>query len=180
MFRQIPFLGGVRCCLGRLDLSENCHLFFIAPPLKKRFSPTQLHSLCFFPTFAALLQQRKAAQKLQGMATTRQLKVGRQLQKDIGEIIQRQGMAMYGGALITVMGVEVSPDLGFAKVVLSIFPSDKTDVAKAALNEKHIRTELAKRVKNQLRVVPELAFSIDTSLDYVEHIEQLLKDSKTS
>lgn len=112
------------------------------------------------------------------MATTRQLKVGRQLQKDIGEIIQRQGMAMYGGALLTVMGVEVSPDLGFAKVAISIFPSEKTAEAKAALNEKHIRMELAKRVKNQLRVVPELAFSIDTSLDYVENIERLLKDSK--
>jgi ribosome-binding factor A len=110
------------------------------------------------------------------MATTRQLKVGRQLQKDIGEIIQRQGMAAYGGALLTVMGVEVSPDLSYAKVMISIFPSEKTEEAKAALNEKRIRTELAKRVKNQLRVVPELAFCIDASLDYVENIERLLRE----
>ncbi|MDR3187967.1 MAG: 30S ribosome-binding factor RbfA [Prevotellaceae bacterium] len=110
------------------------------------------------------------------MATTRQLKVGRQLQKDIGEIIQRQGMAAYGGALVTVMGVEVSPDLSYAKVMISIFPSEKTDEVKAALNEKRIRAELAKRVKNQLRVVPELTFYVDSSLDYVEHIERLLKE----
>ncbi|MDR0414374.1 MAG: 30S ribosome-binding factor RbfA [Prevotellaceae bacterium] len=111
------------------------------------------------------------------MATTRQLKVGRQLQKDIGEIIQRQGMAAYGGALVTVMGVEVSPDLGFARVVLSIFPSEKAVEARALLNEKRIRTELARRVKHQLRVVPELAFAVDVSLDYVERIEQLLKEA---
>jgi ribosome-binding factor A len=114
------------------------------------------------------------------MATTRQLKVGRQLQKDIGEIIQRQGMAAYGGALLTVMGVEVSPDLCYAKVALSIFPSEKADQAKASLNEKRIRTELAKRVKNQLRVVPELTFYVDASLDYVEHIERLLKEAGSS
>lgn len=111
------------------------------------------------------------------MATTRQLKVGRQLQKDIGEIIQRQGMAAYGGALITVMGVEVSPDLSYAKVMISIFPSEKAAEAKAALNEKRIRTELARRVKNQLRAVPELAFYVDGSLDYVENIERLLKEA---
>ncbi len=79
------------------------------------------------------------------MPTTRQLKVGRQLQKDIGEIIQRQGMAAYNGALLTVMGVEVSSDLSFAKVVLSIFPSSKTAEVKARLNEKAIRAELGKR-----------------------------------
>jgi len=111
------------------------------------------------------------------MPTTRQLKVGRQLQKDIGEIIQRQGMAAYSGALLTVMGVEVSPDLSFAKVVLSIFPSSKTAEVKARLNERAIRAELGKRVKNQLRVVPELAFVFDTSLDYVENIERLLRDN---
>jgi len=111
------------------------------------------------------------------MPTTRQLKVGRQLQKDIGEIIQRQGMAVYGGALLTVMGVEVSPDLGFAKVVLSIFPSSKAAEVKPLLNERHIRAELGKRVKNQLRVVPELAFVVDTSLDYVENIERLLREN---
>ncbi len=111
------------------------------------------------------------------MPTTRQLKVGRQLQKDIGEIIQRQGMAAYGGALLTVMGVEVSPDLSFAKVVLSTFPSNKIDEVKALINDKVIRNELGRRVKNQLRIVPELSFVFDTSLDYVENIERLLREN---
>lgn len=86
-------------------------------------------------------------------------------------------MAAYGGALLTVMGVEVSPDLCYAKVMISIFPSEKAGEVKASLNEKRIRAELAKRVKNQLRVVPELTFYVDASLDYVAHIERLLKEA---
>ncbi|MGL4909087.1 MAG: 30S ribosome-binding factor RbfA [Bacteroidales bacterium] len=111
------------------------------------------------------------------MPSTRQLKVASQIQRDIGEIIQRQGMATYQGALLTVMGVEVSPDLGFAKIILSVFPSSKIAEVRAVLNPKEIRTELAKRVKHQLRIVPELAFEFDTSLDEVEKIERILREN---
>ncbi|MDR0419407.1 MAG: 30S ribosome-binding factor RbfA [Prevotellaceae bacterium] len=112
------------------------------------------------------------------MPTTRQQKVSRQLQKDIAEIIQRQGMSAYGGAMVTVMGVDISPDLSFAKVYLSIFPSEKGESVKRLLNERTIRNELGKRVRNQLRIVPELAFYIDTSLDYVDNIERILRNIK--
>ncbi|GHT11879.1 ribosome-binding factor A [Bacteroidia bacterium] len=110
------------------------------------------------------------------MPTQRQLKVNKQLQKDLAEIIQRQGMAAYGGAMVSVVDVDVSPNLGYAKVYLSIFPIEKTEDVKALINVKTLRNELAHRVKHQLRIVPELSIHIDTSLDYVEHIEQLLKD----
>ncbi|MGL4364230.1 MAG: 30S ribosome-binding factor RbfA [Bacteroidales bacterium] len=111
------------------------------------------------------------------MPSTRQLKVASQIQRDIGEIIQRQGMSSYQGALLSVMGVDVSPDLGFAKIVLSVFPSSKIAEVKKVLNPKEIRTELAKRVKHQLRIVPEIAFEFDTSLDEVEKIEQILREN---
>ncbi|MDR1226199.1 MAG: 30S ribosome-binding factor RbfA [Prevotellaceae bacterium] len=113
------------------------------------------------------------------MPTTRQQKVSKQLQKDIAEIIQRQGMQAYDGALITVMGVDINPDLSFAKVFLSIFPSSKADSVMSLINTKLIRTEVGKRVKNQLRIVPEITFTIDTSLDYVDNIERLLKQNPT-
>jgi ribosome-binding factor A len=112
------------------------------------------------------------------MPTTRQQKVSRQLQKDIAEIMQRQGMSTYDGAMVTVMGVDISPDLSFAKVHLSVFPSEKGESVKQLINEKIIRNELGKRVRNQLRIVPELAFYIDTSLDYVDNIERILRDTK--
>jgi ribosome-binding factor A len=109
--------------------------------------------------------------------STRQLKVARELQKDLAEIIRSKGMAFFGGAMLTVSEVRVSADLGIAKVFVSIFPSSKAAEAMALLNDnaKAIRGELGHIVAKQLRIVPELVFILDSSLDYVEHIDELLK-----
>lgn len=109
--------------------------------------------------------------------STRQQKIGKQLQRDLAEIIRSKGMATFGGAMVTVSEVRVSPDLSFAKVFVSIFPSDKGDAAMEVLqgSVSRIRGELGKIVGKQLRIVPEIAFCRDTTLDYVEHIDDLLK-----
>ena len=109
--------------------------------------------------------------------STRQQKVGRELQRDLAEIIRSKGMAAFGGAMVTVSEVRVSPDLSIAKVYVSIFPSSKQEEAMKLLeeNNKAIRGELGRKVAKQLRIVPELDFYLDTTLDYVEHIEELLK-----
>lgn len=110
-------------------------------------------------------------------ASTRQLKVARELQRDLAEIIRSKGMAMFGGSMITVSEVRVSPDLSIAKVYVSIFPSDKAGAVLPILeeNKKTIRGELGRKVASQLRIVPEIDFYLDTTLDYAEHIEELLK-----
>jgi ribosome-binding factor A len=112
------------------------------------------------------------------MENTRQLKIARQIQKDLGEIFQLRGMAAYQGAMITVSEVRITPDLSIARVFLSIFPSDKsTDViAKVEQETKSIRAELGKKVRHQLRIVPELHFFIDETLDKLEHIDSLLNN----
>ncbi|MBO4842153.1 MAG: 30S ribosome-binding factor RbfA [Bacteroidales bacterium] len=109
--------------------------------------------------------------------STRQQKVARQIQKDLAEIIRARGMAAYDGAMLTVSGVKITPDLALAKVYVSIFPSSKAeDVMKKLEDEtSRLRGELGRRVAKQLRIVPELAFYLDDSLDYVEHIDELLK-----
>ena len=109
--------------------------------------------------------------------TTRQQKVARQIQKDLAEIIRARGMAAYDGALVTVSGVKISPDLAVAKVYVSIFPSAKAQDVMQRLEDEtsRLRGELGRRVAKQLRIVPELAFYLDDSLDYVEHIDELLK-----
>ncbi|MDR3351065.1 MAG: 30S ribosome-binding factor RbfA [Prevotellaceae bacterium] len=109
--------------------------------------------------------------------STRQQKVGRQLQKDIAEIIRQQGMNAYGGAMLSVTSVRMSPDLALARVRLSIFPSDRAAEAMKFVNRysRSIRGELGKRVAKQMRIVPELVFAVDDSLDYVEKIDELLK-----
>lgn len=109
--------------------------------------------------------------------STRQLKVAKELQRDMAEIIRSKGMAMFGGALVSVSGVKVSPDLSVAKIYVSIFPSDKAPKVMEALeaDSKALRGELGNKVAKQLRIVPEITFFRDDSLDYVEHIEELLK-----
>ena len=108
--------------------------------------------------------------------STRQLKVGRQLQRDLAEIFQQQGMNAYHGAMITVTSVRMSPDLALAKIWVSIFPSDRGKEVLTLLHKqvKTIRGALGRRVAKQLRIVPELVFMVDDSLDYVERIDSLL------
>ena len=109
--------------------------------------------------------------------STRQLKVARQIQKDLAEMIRARGMAAYDGALVSVSGVKMSPDLSMAKVYVSIFPSSKAPKVMDILGSEtsRMRGELGRLVAKQLRIVPDLSFFLDDSLDYVEHIDELLK-----
>lgn len=109
--------------------------------------------------------------------STRQLKVAREIQKDMAEIIRSKGMSAFGGALVSVSEASVSPDLSVARIYVSIFPSEKAPVVMRLLqdNVRLFRGELGRMVGRQLRIVPELSFHLDSSIDYAEHIEQLLK-----
>lgn len=86
-------------------------------------------------------------------------------------------MAAFDGAMVSVSEVRISPDLSIAKVYTSIFPSDKAEKVMGLLddNMRSIRGELGRMVGRQLRIVPELVFYLDSSIDYAEHIEELLK-----
>ena len=106
------------------------------------------------------------------MEGTRLQKIERLLQKELGDIFQKQTQAMHG-VLVSVSVVRVSPDLSVAKAYLSIFPSAKGEELLKAIraNTKAIRYDLGQRVRLQLRKIPELSFFIDDSLDYIEHID---------
>ena len=110
------------------------------------------------------------------METTRQPKIARLIQKELSEIFRLQTAKM-GGVLVSVSAVRVSPDLSIARAYLSIFPSEKGKEIIESINHnaKSVRYELAQRVRYQLRKTPELTFFIDDSLDYIEHIDSLLK-----
>ena len=79
--------------------------------------------------------------------------------------------------MLTVSEVRISPDLSIAKVYVSVFPSDKQKEVMETLEQEKtsVRGELGRQVAKPLRIVPELDFYLDSSLDYAEHIEQLLK-----
>lgn len=110
------------------------------------------------------------------METTRQNKISRLLQKELSEIFLLQTKAM-SGVLVSVSAVRISPDMSIARVYLSIFPSEKSEelVKNINNNMKSIRFELGTRVRHQLRIIPELKFFVDDSLDYIEKIDSLLK-----
>lgn len=114
------------------------------------------------------------------MESTRQAKIARLLQKELSEIFRRETAAM-GGVLVSVSAVRVSPDLSIARAYLSIFPSGKAEEILKNINNsaKTIRFELAKILRYQLRKTPELSFFIDDSLDYIEHIDNILKQDTT-
>ena len=110
------------------------------------------------------------------METTRQNKIARLLQKELSEIFLLQTKAM-PGVWVSVSAVRISPDMSIARVYLSVFPSDKSEemVKNINNNMKSIRFELGTRVRHQLRIIPELKFFVDDSLDYIEKIDALLK-----
>ncbi|MDO4511007.1 MAG: 30S ribosome-binding factor RbfA [Bacteroidales bacterium] len=109
------------------------------------------------------------------MQSTRLEKIARLLQKELSEIFRLETAKM-GGVLVSVSTVRVSPDLSIARAYLSVFPSERAQeiMANINANEKGIRYNLAARVRYQLRKTPELHFHLDDSLDYIQHIDELL------
>jgi len=112
------------------------------------------------------------------MDSTRQKKIGRLIQKDMSEMFQREVKEVTAGALVSVTVVRVTPDLGIARVYLSIFPTDRKQEVYEKIKEhaSQIRFALGKRAGKQLRVIPELEFFIDDSLDYIDNIDRLLQE----
>lgn len=110
------------------------------------------------------------------MESLRQQKVNKLLAKELAEIFRSEARTLFGGGFITVTTVRVSPDLSSAKVYLSIMAKDKQVVFEMVQQQNNvIRKKLGLIVGKQLRIVPELTFFIDDSLDYAMRIDALLK-----
>ena len=114
------------------------------------------------------------------MESTRQQKIARLIQKDLSNIFQTETRQMHG-VLVSVSAVRISSDLSVAKAYLSIFPSSKAEeiINNVNANASRLRYTLGTLERHQLRIIPELKFFIDDSLDYVENIDRLLKEDTT-
>lgn len=110
------------------------------------------------------------------METTRQQKISRLLQKELSDIFLLQTRSM-PGVLVSITKTYISPDMSVCRAYLSIFPSERAEEILSNINNTapQIRYELGTRVRHQLRIIPELKFFIDDSIDYLEHIDELLK-----
>lgn len=110
------------------------------------------------------------------MQETRQNKIARLLQKELSQIFEEQTRQTHG-VLVSVTATRISPDMSICKAYLSVFPSEKGEeiLGNISNNQKTVRYELGRRVGKQLRIIPELKFFLDDSLDYIDNIDKLLK-----
>mgnify|MGYP002635799153 FL=1 len=110
------------------------------------------------------------------MSGTRQLKYAGMIQKDLSEIFQRDARHIIGKAFVTVTGVEVSPDLGFAKIYISLMLVDDKEGFMSLLNKhkKEFRGSLGNKIGKQVRIVPEIAFFLDETEEKAQGIEAII------
>ncbi|WP_426489773.1 ribosome-binding factor A [Hymenobacter sp. 102] len=112
------------------------------------------------------------------MESKRQQKVASLLQQDLAAVFQRDLPHLFPGLPPGISLVRVSPDLGVARVYLSVLTvgtasSDDQQLALVQDTAKEIRQALAKRVRKQLRIVPELVFFLDDSASYAAHMDNV-------
>ncbi|UKJ07765.1 30S ribosome-binding factor RbfA [Solitalea lacus] len=112
------------------------------------------------------------------MESKRQLKFARQIQKDLADLFQQESSSLFPGNFVTVTKVRVTPDLGIARIYLSFL---NTQIAQQSLNsvkaqQGEIRYKLAKKIKDQVRVIPELEFFVDDTQEYVMKMNKLFDE----
>lgn len=114
---------------------------------------------------------------MESTESTRQKKVAKLIQKEVADIFLHKGREYSHGKMISITKVRMSPDLSYARIYISIFPSDKNNEIFNSIQDitPKIRFELGSKVRSQLRIIPEISFYIDDSLDYIDKIDKLLK-----
>jgi len=108
--------------------------------------------------------------------STRQNKISRLVQREMADILLQLNKSKYHGKLISVTIVRVTKDMSIARIYLSIYPSEFANeiLSEIQMNGKSLRGELGRRIGKSVRIIPELEFYIDDSLDYIDHIDDLL------
>lgn len=104
------------------------------------------------------------------------MKFGRLIQRELGEIFQKEAKHVLGSIFVTITEVKMSPDLGFAKVYVSIM-QERDRKMNFKIIEEHkseIRKYLGRRIGKTVRIVPELAFTLDETEDHAARIDSIL------
>jgi len=109
------------------------------------------------------------------MESKRQQKFAGVIQEDLAAIFQREGMSFLPNTLVTITKVRVTPDLALARIFLSFFNNTNTQLALQTikLHASEIRYKLGARIKDQVRIIPQLEFFIDDTSEYVERMDKI-------
>ena len=112
------------------------------------------------------------------MESKRQQKMGRQIQKDLGDIFIRYGRDYFGNSMVTITEIGVTPDLGIASVYLSVFPNENTDefFEKMESKKSEIRRRLGNQMSKRARIIPELNFFHDETTEQASQMDKLIDD----
>lgn len=112
------------------------------------------------------------------MESTRQLKFASLIKRELGDLLFKEGANYYGSGLVSITNLMVSPDLGYVKVYLSVMGvADRENIPnKLNVNKRDVRHRLGKKIRHQVRHIPDLNFFLDDSFDYVEKIEKLFQE----
>lgn len=112
----------------------------------------------------------------------RQKQIAGLLNEELSGIFQRLGLTMLEGGMVSISSVKITPDLLEARIYLSVFQAKDNKAVLKKIEERgwEVKKELAIKVKQQLRRMPELKFFLDDTLDHVFKMEELLKQIKTS
>ncbi|HRJ30765.1 MAG TPA: 30S ribosome-binding factor RbfA [Cyclobacteriaceae bacterium] len=110
--------------------------------------------------------------------TTRQQKFARLIHKEISDILQRDKRGILENSFVTVADVRVSPDLGVAKIYLSMMlAKDKPALLeKITSRKREIRKALGDRIRNQARIIPELVFYVDEVEEKAQRLDEIIKN----
>ncbi|WP_194776002.1 30S ribosome-binding factor RbfA [Pararhodonellum marinum] len=109
------------------------------------------------------------------MESKRQLKYSKLIQKELGEIFQREAKPLVGNAMVTVIRVEMSPDLSVAKANLSFLLANNEELFERINNsKKEVRKFLGRRIGKNVRIIPELVFLMDDSAAYAQHMNEVI------
>ncbi|MXV39192.1 30S ribosome-binding factor RbfA [Flavobacteriaceae bacterium Ap0902] len=111
------------------------------------------------------------------MESKRLQRVNQLMQQELAEIFRKEAVKIKTGMLISVTEVRTTPDLSIAKVYLSVFPTLYRDEVFKYIdsNQWYFRKELGSKIGKQMRIVPELHYFADDSLDKVDEIDRALK-----
>lgn len=113
------------------------------------------------------------------MESKRQQQIGNLIKQNLGEVFQREGSYFYGKAFVTIYDVKMTPDLYIARIYLSVYNENKSDVLDMIKSNTHaIKKSLVRRIKNKMRSMPVLEFYVDETLDEVFKMDELFKKLK--
>lgn len=115
-------------------------------------------------------------QKALYMFTKRQNQYNKLMQKELAYIFTQHGKEWFRNTLVTITMIRITPDLGIAKVYVSVLPFNKSEELLEVIKNKQkaIRGMLGNRIRNQVRHIPDLIFYIDDTMDFIDRMDKII------